>query len=294
MKVQNTFYIKLSPGARFATDRQSINVFLEHDGVRSNMGVVVLTVPRDANVVDVTPPTISNVVGTFQATKGSVNVTYNGNDNVAIAGYTIEVYKVNGDVETKINTIEVGPDINSYTVTNLEDGSYYFKVIIEDTVGFTAEAVSETKEYDWTMDVTVNITQGGPNGTYTVDYGNTFQTTITANNNRLLPNSLTITMNGQTLNNNAYSYNTNSGALSIPNVTGTVSVTGNTRTNGCLIEGTKVLLADGIFKNVEDIKYDDLLLVWNYETGSVTKEYPIWIEKEKETEKLVMEVVLVL
>ena len=35
------------------------------------------------------------------------------------------------------------------------------------------------------------------------------------------------------------------------------------------------------YKNIEDIKYDDLLMVWNYETGKLTKEYPIWMEKEK-------------
>ncbi|MCI6627453.1 MAG: hypothetical protein MSH29_04085, partial [Tenericutes bacterium] len=33
-------------------------------------------------------------------------------------------------------------------------------------------------------------------------------------------------------------------------------------------------------KNIEDVNYNDLLLVWNYETGSYTYEYPIWIEKE--------------
>ena len=48
----------------------------------------------------------------------------------------------------------------------------------------------------------------------------------------------------------------------------------------CLTKGTKVTLADGSYKNIEDIDYNDLLLVWNYETGSYTFEYPIWIEKE--------------
>ena len=42
-------------------------------------------------------------------------------------------------------------------------------------------------------------------------------------------------------------------------------------------------LADGLVKNVEDITYSDLLAVWNYENGSITYEYPIWIEKEQTT-----------
>ena len=50
--------------------------------------------------------------------------------------------------------------------------------------------------------------------------------------------------------------------------------------SSCLAEGTKIKLANGNYKNVEDIDYNDLLMVWNYETGNVTYEYPIWIEKE--------------
>ena len=81
------------------------------------------------------------------------------------------------------------------------------------------------------MNVSIEITQGGPNGNYTVDYGQTFQTTITANNGRNLPNTLTITMGGQNLNNNNYTYNANNGSLRIPNVTGDLSITGATTGN---------------------------------------------------------------
>ena len=277
---QRQFYIRIKQGARFASSNQNINIFLSHDGSNSNMGLIRLTVPRDTTLVDTEPPTISNVIGTFQSTKGSVLVTYNASDNVAIDTFVLEVYKDN----TKINTIELGPDISSYTVTNLEDGNYYFKIIVEDTSGLTAEASSQQKEYIWTMNVTINITQGGPNGNYTVDYGQSFTTTIRANNGRSLPSSLTITMGGQTLANNSYSYNTNSGNLRVPNVTGDLNITGATSGNVCLIKGTKVLLADNTYKNIEDIRYDDLLMVWNYETGKLTKEYPIWMEKEKVTD----------
>ena len=48
----------------------------------------------------------------------------------------------------------------------------------------------------------------------------------------------------------------------------------------CLAEGTKIKIANGSTKNIEDITYDDLLLVWDYENGTYTYEYPIWIEKE--------------
>ena len=42
------------------------------------------------------------------------------------------------------------------------------------------------------------------------------------------------------------------------------------------------MLADGTKKNIEDIQYDDLLMVYDHENGGVTYEYTIWIEKPKE------------
>ena len=51
-------------------------------------------------------------------------------------------------------------------------------------------------------------------------------------------------------------------------------------TSGCLVEGTKVKLANG-YKNIEDIEYNDLLETWNYDTGQMVYEYPIWIEKPR-------------
>ena len=279
-QTENMIYIRIKDGARFASSNQNVNIFLKHDDDNSNMGLIRLNVPRDENLVDTAPPTISNVVGTLQSTRGNVLVSWDASDNVAIDKYTLEIYKDNNLVDTK----ELGPDLSSYTVTNLEDGNYYFKVTVEDTSGFTAEAQSVSKNYVWTINVTINITQGGPNGTSTMYYGNTFSTRITANDGRVLPETLTITMGGQALANNKYTYDSNTGNLSIPNVTGNLNITGATTGNFCLVEGTKVLLANNTYKNIEDIKYDDLLMVWNYETGKLTKEYPIWVEKEKETD----------
>ena len=273
-------YLKVKNTARFATNRQSVNIIFEPtDGTRSSMGVVTVTVPKDETLVDTQPPTISNVVGTFQATKGNVVVTYDGNDNIGISHYIIETYKVNDNGEELVDTYNTGADISTYTKTNLSDGTYYFKVQAVDTSGLTATAESTPQEYRWTMNVTITISGGGPNGTYTVDYGGTYSTTITANNNRTIPDSLTVKMNGQTVNNNRYTYR--NGQFSITNVTGDLEITGETGT--CLVAGTKVKLANNKEKNIEDIKYDDLLLVWSYDTGSPTKEYPIWIEKEKKT-----------
>lgn len=47
----------------------------------------------------------------------------------------------------------------------------------------------------------------------------------------------------------------------------------------CLAKGTLITIANGIQKPVEQITYKDLLLVWNFETGSYDYQYPLAIIK---------------
>ena len=49
-------------------------------------------------------------------------------------------------------------------------------------------------------------------------------------------------------------------------------------TLSCLIKGTLITLADGSKKPVEDITYDDELLVWNFYKGCFDKAKPRWIK----------------
>lgn len=49
----------------------------------------------------------------------------------------------------------------------------------------------------------------------------------------------------------------------------------------CFVKGTKITLADRTYKNVEDITYDDELLVWDFDKGEFTTAKPIWIMKQK-------------
>lgn len=46
----------------------------------------------------------------------------------------------------------------------------------------------------------------------------------------------------------------------------------------CLIEGTQITLADGTTKAIEDITYDDELLVWNFYEGKFDIAKPTWIK----------------
>ena len=50
----------------------------------------------------------------------------------------------------------------------------------------------------------------------------------------------------------------------------------------CLAEGTLVTLANGRFKHIENIKFDDELLVWDFDNGQFAKSKPLWIKKGNE------------
>lgn len=49
----------------------------------------------------------------------------------------------------------------------------------------------------------------------------------------------------------------------------------------CFIEGTQIALADGTTKAIEDITYDDELLVWNFYDGKFDTAKPTWIKVEE-------------
>lgn len=51
----------------------------------------------------------------------------------------------------------------------------------------------------------------------------------------------------------------------------------------CMIEGTQITLADGSTKAVENITYDDELLVWNFYDGKFDTAKPSWIKIEQIT-----------
>jgi len=51
----------------------------------------------------------------------------------------------------------------------------------------------------------------------------------------------------------------------------------------CFIKGTMIALSDGTYKAIEDVTYDDMLLVWDFDLGRYAEAKPIWI-KAVETE----------
>ena len=53
----------------------------------------------------------------------------------------------------------------------------------------------------------------------------------------------------------------------------------------CLAEGTKITLANHKTKNIEDITYEDNLLVWDFDNGCFAESKPLWIKKVQVAEE---------
>ena len=53
----------------------------------------------------------------------------------------------------------------------------------------------------------------------------------------------------------------------------------------CLAEGTLITLADKTTKKIEDITYEDELLVWDFDSGCFTTAKPLFISKKQTTEE---------
>ncbi len=292
-----TFYLKKAPNAEYGVNSQRVNIsFTPTGGTTQNAGKVTALVDRNVFYKDEEAPVISNVRATIQNTVGSVLVEWDATDNMVEGTYTVVIFNSNNTEIDRQSTTDAN---HSLTVTGLNDGNYYFVVYGTDaegneatpseitgaTTGSGHASRNATAEYDWHFQVTYNLTSLNaspkPNS---VNRGDTFSTTLTAtglNNQR--PESVTVTMGGVTPNN--YSYSSSSGALSIPNVTGDIVITASaTSGGGCLVSGTKILLANGSYKNIEDIGYTDLLKVYNHVNGKMTNVYPIWIEEKHTTD----------
>lgn len=59
------------------------------------------------------------------------------------------------------------------------------------------------------------------------------------------------------------------------------NLTGTPQFIPCLARGTAVSLANGKYKNIEDIDYKDDLLVWNFDEGCFASAKPVWISTPK-------------
>jgi len=288
---ENTFdfYLTKVDGVDFPYSSTSVDIVMVSNGKTYAAGMVNVLVDKNITIIDTIAPTISNVVATIQDTEGMVQLTWAAEDNVNIANYIIYVYKQNGDVFEKLKEIDTQSIEKNATISGLEEGIYYFTVCGVDDSGNTATQTeidsattasgtasrTESSEYRWIFNVTINQTNLTNDGATTVKRGETYTVTFKGTTAYNPPESLnSVTMGGVECT-KTYA----DGVLTIPNVTGDIEITAKGTLTFCLVKGTKILLADGSYKNIEDIEYTDLLAVYDHLNGGITYVYPVWIEK---------------
>lgn len=199
-------------------------------------------------------------------------ITYNldgGTLNNPINTYTIMTPTFDLPTPTKTDATFDGWCIgnncsNPYTIMQGSTGNISVTAKWKTKQIFTVTYTGDTGNYTYT-------------GATTVVEGSTYTSVITAKGSTFGQNNyisdVIVTMGGDDVQN---AWNANTRTVTVTNVSGNITIEVTSR---CLIEGTKIMLWDGSTKNVEDITYNDLLLVWNHETGTYGYEYPAWIEK---------------
>lgn len=296
---------KTAEGGSFLADETTTIITLNSTGVNTvNVGELTLAVDN-SEVVDTEAPKVGNISIAIPEENTVIGEALVSWDRIDTGGSSVTNYYIvlyNTDTGTT-STYETGSALTSYTLTNLEEGNYYVKVYGEDEAGNIGESfcgsattesgycsLSNTTSLKWQFSVTYRLSKlshdGSSSTSDTAMIYSSYSTTLAVNSSSsldMLPSSVTITMGGTTLTSGTdYTYDSSSGAITINKVTGDITITASA-TGFCLVKGTLVTLADGSTKKIEDITYNDLLLVWNYETGTYTYEYPIWIEQGKTT-----------
>ncbi len=298
-----TFHLKKVDGAEYNASRERVRIYVVPTG-GENINAGLVNVLVDVTEYDTEPPVISNVVATVENTDGSVTVSWAGTDNSeSIDTFTIITFTDDG---TQVgNPLTISASNTSHTFTGLAEGDYFFVVFGEDSSGNTATAAqieaaktstatsgvacrSATVNAKWTFSVT-HQTDGHVNytGTNTAQRGTAYSTRLTSNdtNNYSNPTRETITVTIGGVEYTGYTLSNNNTLTIQPPITGNiiiqVAAVQNSGGGGtCFAEGTKILLANGKYKNIEDIRYTDLLKVYDHVNGGTTEVYPAWLEKE--------------
>ena len=282
-------YVERLQNTVFTNSPQKFNIFItnEEEGDIS-VGVAQMFVDVDESLKDDEPPIITSLNISKSNTSRTLAITWTATDNIGVDHYDLILYNQdNSIVQTQEDLVDT-----SYNFQNLTDGTYYVKVIAYDGKYNSGTSSSNATEYIWSYNVQVSCTNCSANkNDFTVNAGETVSITLTGNSGytnsvpKISSVVLTDVTTNQTINLTTRDYSYSNGTITINNVSGNITITAAGVADGtCLVEGTKVLLANGKYKNIENIDYNDLILVWNHDKGNIGYEYPAWIEKSNTTD----------
>ena len=304
-----TVYIKKQANAAFLQATASTNIIISPVGL-ANINADELTFDVDVfdgtdnDKVIVSSATISmnRTSASSPPTVGQINVSWSRDDEggTPVRDYGVRLY--NASTGSFITEVHTNSGATTCQFTGQGNGTYYVIIYGVDentsgsedvgsaTIGPGYATRSQDVSFTWTYPVNLTGLSGFSNvsGASIANVEDKYTVTMTTSGSYTVPENFTVSMGGRTLTNNTdYTVtrtNSNrSGTVTINRVTGSIRISGTAveNTGSCLIQGTKVLLANGKYKNVESIGYDDLLMVYNHETGKFVYEYPIWLKNSK-------------
>ena len=295
-------YLKVKEGSIFLSDTTTTNIIVSSNGIIDiDTGVLTLNVDKDIIATDNEKVQVGNInlfINSVDTKDGEATVTFDRLDSGGSSVVNYVITLINNDTKEE-SIYETGNAITSYTFSNLSVGNYSVRVYGIDEAGNSGEddcsnatssgycAISTSTYLKWYYDITTDLDELSFDGEATTLIYSSYEGTLaldTYDVTKGLPDSITVTMNGKDLVSGVdYTYDASSGKVVINKVTGNIHILASAKGTSCLIEGTLVRLANGKYKKIEDINYNDLLMVYDHENGGITYEYPIWIEKPKTT-----------
>src|SRR5574344_1134513 len=293
-----TFTLKQADDSIFLNGTETTSITMSSNNI-NNVNIENLEILVDIYVEpDTEIPTVGNASLSILDPDGEVMANWDRIDSegTPIVNYNILLYNSSNELVKEVNTRS---DATSYKFTNIPEESYYIIISGEDEAGnkgtsymstaTTANGYatkSSTVKLRWVFTVTYTLSSMTTTGENIAYLNQAYNTTFTASNGYTLPSTVTVTMNGVTLSNNTdYTYSSSNKTLKINKVTGNITIRGTATRNTCLVENTKILLANNTYKNIQDIEYNDLLKAYSYEEGRFVNVYPIWIEKKNKASK---------
>ena len=239
----------------------------------SGKASVVVAVPSSQPTLNA--PTIAINDKTLTITNPASNGNFVTKFKVFSNGTALTEATIKGSTTT-VDLSTLLTEAGTYSITAKASAANFNDSAASSAVEYIVQAaqkytitVTNTGNYDITFTQngkTLTTVGGGASGSFEAEAG-----TVTSNTDALYMDSATVCTGGVTV---------DSTTSTIP----TFTITGDgtiTVDPWCLIEGTQITLADGSTKAVENITYDDELLVWNFYAGRFDKAKPSWIKVEE-------------
>ena len=295
-----TVYIRKSITSFFSTEQDSTIMKLICDTINNIIVGEVNLLVDITEIIQEDTPIISSIDINGSSVSGSnatIDVSWTGiyKGTADSYNYTVQLYNTRTN---QVSEVIVDSDTYTYSFSVTTAGNYYaivYGTASDGKTGLDYLEIEDSPYYKQSetviyYSITIQFTNVSWSGPTFIKAGDTINGSyLSTTSSYTLPNDMTVYMGdkllicasesdywftGRTARSGSFMlYTPANGDLKL------IMVGDESSSGGCLVEGTKITLADGTTKNIENISYDDLLLVWNYETGDWTYEYPIWIEK---------------